>query len=282
MFWADIEGQASRLSYDGAVLRTPPQNLGAIGNAHHVKLGEPWEHTIEPMFHHADDVMKYLVEYLLAQKPTAKPASKHSLIERMSPLELPDLEREQIGECVASLIVRSPAFRNVMRLTADSGRDGLPYDSNTDANNLIASNIAIEFRQIVRSLRTGGKMVLMFSDSSEFIFGEGFLHNLGGGAVGANSKFFVPMTPDLALGYIHPLAYRTHPNAVTVVLTSKEVVRCNEITQVYSKDYVYFRQQRPVLTPQFQSRQFLEYQYHQHPWLDELLKTAANFQSRNR
>lgn len=274
-FWADSEGQTSRLSHDGTILRGPPHNFGVIGNAHHVKLGEPWEHTIETMFQNADSNIKYVVEYLLSLRPkvrTSKPSTG-----KMSGADIPVQQRAQLGECIASLIVRSPAFRNIMKLTADSGRDGLPYANATDANNLIASNIAIEYRQISRSLQSGGKILIMYAETSEFIFGEGFLHNLGGGGISANSKFLVPLTPDMAVAFTSPLVYFTQPVAVKTFLSASDVRKCNEIAQVYSKDYVYFRAKRPALTPQFQARQFLEYTYHQHEWFDDLLRAVAGF-----
>jgi hypothetical protein len=270
-FWADSEGQTSRISCDGTVLRIPPHNFGVIGNAHHVKLGDPWEHTIETAFQSADSNIKPVVEYLLSQKPKAG-FSKRQLEKRMSGFDMPKDKRAQLGECIASLIVRSPAFRNLMRLTADSGRDGLAYDSATDANNLIASNIGIEYRRISRSLKTGGKMVIMYSEASEFIYGDGFLHNLGGGA---GSKFFVPLTPDMAVAFTSPLVYFSPPDGAAILLSKGEIRQCNEIMQVYSKDYIYFRQECPTLTPQFRSRHFLQYDYHQHPWLDEVLYVAS-------
>lgn len=276
-FWADSEGQTSRLSHDGTILRGPPHNFGVIGNAHHVKIGEPWEHTIETMFQNADSNIKYVVEYLLSLKPDGG-ASKRSS-GKMAGVNMPVEQRAQLGECIASLIVRSPAFRNLMRLTADSGRGGLPYGSATEAYSLIASNIANEYRRISRALQSGGKILIMYSESSEFIFGEGFLHNLGGGGISANAKFLVPLTPNMAVAFTSPLVYFTPPDAVITFLSASDVRKCNEIVQVYSKDYVYFREKRPALIPQFAVRQFLECTYHQHPWLDELLGIVASFRA---
>lgn len=59
-------------------------------------------------------------------------------------------------------------------------------------------------------------------------------------------------------------------------LMPEEVQFLNETVQVYSRNFVYFRRDRPTLIDEFSRRMFLEYPLHRHPWLDRLLEVIAN------
>jgi hypothetical protein len=54
---------------------------------------------------------------------------------------------------------------------------------------------------------------------------------------------------------------------------------CNDLIQVYTKDYVYFRTQQPMINAEFARREFLEMQGHGHVWLDRLLDAVVKFPS---
>ena len=276
LHWADSEGQATRLSWDGEETRAPPKNFGVLGDGHRVKHdGGPWDTTIEPIFQDADSYLPGVIKYLslLESKATS---DRTPFEERLLAQPLPSDIRAQLGECLASLIARSPAFRHEMKLTADYCRDGLPYRDKFDERNLIVLNINQHYSQMVNSLKSGGKIVVLFSETAEFIFGDGFLHNIDG-TFGSGGKCLVPLTPSMSVGFFAPGSYWTNPNNVTIRLSQAEVRICNEISQIYTRDYVYYRSQRPEIIPAFQRREFLQLQYHQHKWLDGLLTTVTNF-----
>jgi len=87
----------------------------------------------------------------------------------------------------------------------------------------------------------------------------------------------VPLTPSMSVGFLAPSSYWTNPNNVTIRLSQAEVRICNEISQIYTKDFIYYRSQRPKVIPEFQCREFLQFPYHQHKWLDALFASVAKF-----
>ena len=279
LHWADSEGQTTRLSWDGEETRSPPKNFGVLGDGHRVKVDGPWDGTIEPIFQDADSYLPGVVRHLslLEAKTTSDTAP---LNKRLLAQPLPSDIRAQLGECLASLLARSPAFRNQMKVTADYYRDGLPYRDKTDEKNLIVLNINQHYRKMVNSLKSGGKIVVFFSDTAEFIFGEGFLHNIDG-MFGSGGKCLVPLTPSMSIGFFAPSSYWTDPNNATIRLSQAEVGVCNEISQIYTKDFIYYRSQRPKVIPAFQRREYLHFQYHEHKWLDTLFAAVANFRPKS-
>jgi hypothetical protein len=48
--WAASDGMVSVIRPNGNVHRAPPGAFGAITNAHHIKIGGPWDSTFEPIF----------------------------------------------------------------------------------------------------------------------------------------------------------------------------------------------------------------------------------------
>lgn len=167
-----------------------------------------------------------------------------------------------------------------MKITADHYRDGSPYRDKQDEKNLIVLNINQHYSQMVNTLKSGGKMVVFFSDTSEFVFSEGFLNNIQG-MFGSGGKCFVPLTPSMGVGFSAPGSYWTNPNNVTIRLSQAEVECCNEISQIYTRDFVYYRSQRPKIIPAFQRREFLHFEYHQHKWLDALFTAVAKFRPKH-
>jgi len=51
--WAAGDGMVSVIRPNGTVHRAPPGAFGAITNAHHMKMGGPWDSTFEPIFQRA-------------------------------------------------------------------------------------------------------------------------------------------------------------------------------------------------------------------------------------
>lgn len=279
-FWVDADGKVSRLECNGALERRTPLNTALISDGHRVKLSGPWDATIEPLFQEPDDNFKYVINELLELRPPVVPL-KSNLNERLFGRPIPDDLRQRLGECLASLIVRSPAFREQLwQGTAYTrNRFGFQADiSRIEKTNLTVLNMNQRYGGIKDSLTFGGKLVLLFSDGAEFIFGDGFLHNITG-SFGSGLKCLVPLTPSMCVAYCAPITYRAKPNLVAISVHPEEVQLCNHITQVYTKDYVYFRSQQPVISTEFAKREFLLFESHRHKWLDWLLAGAAAFSS---
>jgi hypothetical protein len=276
--WANDCGSLTQLWWDGKEVCSQPATFGAITNAHHIKFGHdsPWNSTFEHAFQYADEVFPDLAHWLrnLDIKRVGKRASfqKRFRAQRLS-LE----RRRQLAECLSSLIVRSPASRNKIRITAEEHRAGLP--DQRASKTLIAASIYRGKDAIRRAFESAGKFVVLRTESEEFIFGDGFLHNFH---VEPECIFpvrcLVPVLPTVSVLYVQPSAiiYRTHPELSTILLRREEVAILNDIVQIYSRDFVFYRNDKPRVIDEFSRHEFLEFE-DDPPALATLIATALEF-----
>lgn len=275
-FWKDETGNVTRVSWDGQTLKAPPKQFGAITNAHHINLDGPWAASIEPLFDDADSALPSLVRKL--EQLTCISARNGATIDaRITPHEIESGDRKMLGECLASLLARCPAHRHLLHLATESiwGRTDDQIGKHDDT--LIAANIHQHYRQIVSSLESGGKIVLLRSGEREFIMGEGYLNTLVGHTIELRYHCLVPLTPSLAVLAFAPLSYRTNPAICAIGLSVAEVNLINEITQIYSRNYIFYRNQAPKLIDAFKVREFRILQYHRLDWLDALMRAVGNY-----
>jgi hypothetical protein len=157
-FWEDADGKVTRVSWDGTLLRAPSKTFGAITNAHHLNVGGPWSTSIEPIFGDADSALPGLARKLEVLAYTG--GERLSIEQRITAHEMDQQERKILGECVASLLVRCPAHRNMLHLTTESfwGRTGDEVRKHDDT--LIAANINQQYKNVVSSLASGGKVTV--------------------------------------------------------------------------------------------------------------------------
>ncbi len=274
--WADEQGQVTRASWDGKILRAPPAQFGAITNGHHIKLDGPWATSIEPLFDDADSALPSLAKKLESLS-YIDGARKIKLNERITPHQISSSDRRLLGEGLASLLVRCPAHRNMLHLTTEHfwGRTGDQVRKHDDT--LIAGNIHQQYKQIVESLERGGKIVVLRSGEREFIMGEGYLNTLVGYTVQLQYHCLIPLTPTLAVLAFAPGRYRTDPPICTLGLNANEVRFINDVTQIYSRDYIFYRHDGPILIDGFKVREFRIAQYHRFDWLDWLMEAVATY-----
>lgn len=116
-----------------------------------------------------------------------------------------------------------------------------------------------------------GKFAVLFSSEQELIFGDGFYHTFTS-SIGAplEPKIIVPLLPDICVFYSRPMSYNPYPRLVTVELKKDEIDFINQTTMIYSKDYIFYKSQKPEITEHFSCRQFLEYEWNRHPAIDAL------------
>lgn len=274
--WEDANGNVTRLSWDGKELKAPSKQFGAMTNAHHMKLGGPWSTTIEPLFGDADTALPMIAQKL-EQLSYLEGTSGAAFEKRFTPHTMGSEDRKLLGEGLASLLVRCPAHRNMLHLTTERilGRTGDQVRKHDDT--LIAGNIHQHYRQVVASLETGGKIVLLRSGEREFVMGEGYLNTLRGYSVEMQYRCLLPLTPTLAVLAFAPISYRRDPPVCTVGLVPEEVDLINNITQLYSRDYIFYRSQAPRLFEEFKVHEFGIAKFHRFPWLDALMQAAAMY-----
>lgn len=268
--WADQDGCTNWLQPDGSLKRMPPHNLGVIGNGHYIKLGkdgkpDPWDENFEDVFSTADSAFPGLIRRLKALNP-----SNDTPRQRFIPQNISDEEATTITECVVSLAIRGPMNREACVALAEKFRGPLPEP---ERNALIGLNMRRSQRLVADAIKARAKFVAFYSREKEFIYGDGFFHNISASVNPPMApKILAPITPHLTLLVWRPAAYVPEPRLSTIVLTSDEVDAFNEAVQIYSKNRIYFRSQQPVLSPEFQAEGHRHYSDTNNP-IDRLLKS---------
>lgn len=254
---------------------SPPAQLGAITNGHLMKIGGPWTTTVEPLFSDADSNLPRVIERLekLPHRPAGAGISFES---RFTAHDVDRNERNSLGEGLASLLIRCPAPRNLLHLTVQriNGEFGVQAQEKHD-DSLIAGNIHQHYSQMVASLRGRGKLVFLRCVERELVMGEGYLSTLAGYTVQLQYHCLLPLTPNLAVLAFSPQACTSFPEAGSIALTSREIDLINDVTQIYSRDYIFYRREAPRILPEFQRREFMELTLHKQAWLDSLMQFVS-------
>ena len=275
--WAAGDGMVSVIRPDGTALRAPPGAFGAITNAHHMKMGGPWDSTFEPIFNEPDNEMAALLRWLGMLKASLSTPDR-SMVERILPQPLPDERAAQIARVAASLLARSPRIRASIKRTTEYYRRGFGLADPTADKTLIAANQRGLY-DAYRKRMMHGRWGILFSDEREFVAGDGFLHNFPASqdVLSSGLKLVLPILPTATIVYMSPMQYPSEPRLVTLRLSCDEVERVNVITQVYASDFLFYRADKPVLCEAFQHCEHRQFQYHSHHWLDPLLDDLSQY-----
>ena len=83
-------------------------------------------------------------------------------------------------------------------------------------------------RRAVQAFSMRGKIAVIYSPKREFIFGDGFYHNLTSpSAVPTSPQILAPLTPEISVIYAIPMRYSTEPQLSTLVIDADEAVMLN-------------------------------------------------------
>ncbi len=275
--WAAGDGMVSVIRPNGTVHRAPPGAFGAITNAHHMKMGGPWDSTFEPIFNEPDNEMAAFVQWLATLEASLATPDR-PMVERILPQPFPDERAAQIARGTASLLARSPSIRASIKRTTEYYRRGFGLADPTADKTLIAANQRGLY-DAYRKRMMHGRWAILFSDEKEFIAGDGFLHNFPASQDALNSglKLVLPILPTATVVYMSPMQYPSEPRLVTLRLGADEVERLNAITQVYASGFLFYRDDKPELSEAFQHGEHRQFQYHGHHWLDPLLDDLSQY-----
>ena len=217
------------------------KNFGAIGNAHLIKFADKltdWDQSFENFFDLADRTFPDILNWL------------ESLKVNFNPLKVDQVKLNILLECLLSLVVRSPRFRNSI-----SNIGKIP--TNEICIKLNQRDTLAKFRA---DLSGRGKFAVLFSLEHEFIFGDGFYHNFTSSiATPIEPRIIVPILPNICICYSRPISYITNPRLIIKEITKDDVNFINKTTITYSRDYIFYRQQRPDISENFSCKKFLEY-----------------------
>lgn len=281
--WAGEDGKTGWLKPDGSVTRIPPARLGVIGNGHHIKLGRNdedtvWDQSFERVFDRADSAFPDLINWLegLERKPLR---GVREMRQRFIPRPCTDTELERMAECAVSLAVRGPMNREASVALAERFRGPLPT---SERNALIGLNMRSSHRLIVDSIGSRGKFVAVYSQGKEFVFGDGFFHNVTNVQNPPWScKLLVPITPHMCVLVCKPhVQHMVEPRLTTLVLEDNEVDVCNNAVQAYAKNAIYFRSQQPLITEAFQRGEHLVYSHPGNP-IDSMIHSIPGIPARD-
>lgn len=275
--WAAADGMVSVVRPNGTFYQAPPGAFGAITNAHHIKIGGPWDSTFEPIFNVPDAELAVFVQWLgTLEASLASPAQP--MVERILPQPLPDERAAQIARVSASLLARSPSIRASIKRTTEYYRRGFGLSDPSANKALIAANQRGLY-EAFRKRMMHGRWAVLFSDEREFITGDGFLHNFPAlqDALNSGLKLVLPILPTATIVYMSPMQFPTEPRLVTLRLSAHDVERLNAITQVYACNFLFYREDRPELSEAFKHGEHRQFEYHGHDWLDPLLDDLSQF-----
>lgn len=276
--WSAPDGMVSAIFPGGEVIAAPPGKFGAITNAHHMKRGGPWDSTFEPIFNQPDGEMHDFIDWLFTLE-ASHVDSRRPAIERILAQPLPPERHAQLARITASLLARSPRIRHVIRIGTEYFRKEMGFADPKADKTLIAANQSNLYEAYRRRMEMIGRWAILFGDSREFIAGDGFLHNFPASAdgLGSGKKLVLPILPTASIVYMAPGSYPSEPKLVTLRADAEETGLLNEIVQVYAKDILFYRTQRPILSEGFRLAEYREYRYHQHEWLDGLLDELSQY-----
>jgi len=129
-----------------------------------------------------------------------------------------------------------------------------------ERNVLIGVNMMHCQRRISDSIGTSGKFAVLYALKREFVFGDGFYHNLSSVTQsGFGARMVVPLTPYITVFYARPVQYRTDPKLVALVLNDEEVDFFNRTVQIYSKQCLFYKGEIPDLIEEYRQYKHLVY-----------------------
>lgn len=281
--WATDDGTIGWVKPDGSCMRLPHKHAGVIGNAHHIKLGShlgeptPWDSSFEAEFDIADTNFPDAISWLKSLPHDFMP--RRELCDRFLAQSVIDEQLHILTECVASLAVRSPMNREASVSLAEHLRGPI---RNAERNVLIGFNMRRSQRLIADSIGSHAKFAVLISQNREFIFGDGFFHNVRAVVNPPIApKIFAPITPNISVVVMRPPSFIVQPQLSTIVLSDEEVDRCNHAVQVYSRQALYFRSHQPMIEDVFSCGEHREYSDPDNP-IDNLMRGIPGMPPRDR
>ena len=266
----------------GEVRRDRPKSYGVIGNGHSIRFGNvpgaqtPWDQNFEVEFQQADDRFPAVIDWLESLEFESKIGQPRR--SRFLPQPSPDDLFGQMVESLTSLAIRSPMTREACVSLAERFRGPLPE---RERNRLITINMRDMQRRAVKSLGRHGKATAIWSPDRELVFGDGFYHNLtspSGEPLSPN--ILAPLTPRLAVLYARPIQYTVQPRLSTLVIGADEAEALNRVVQLYARDKLFYRTDKPELTDEYRAAKHLKFSSLGH-FVEEMIHSMPGVPDRN-
>ena len=261
-YWADEGGGVTWLRPDGTSIKSLPKRFGAIRDGHTIRMSNVpgddsvWDDSFEKDFDQADGSYHRVLKWL-NELHRCGPPFETSLAKRFVPTPVSQPDFDEFLVCAFSLIVRSPQFRQIAG--AYSVHHGMPGHERS-VRRVMLANMRHGLENLTRAFGGSGKAVAIFSPERELIFGDGFFTNVTPPAQHMlRPRAIIPLTPSLAILIQRPGAYIVDPNLCTLVVNQQEADELNGIVQVYAKEAVFYRSERPSILPEFERGEHLRF-----------------------
>jgi len=246
-FWKDENGKVHRIEPNGKVILSNPKEFAHISNGHNFLYDNPssWEGTIEHYFDTPDRNMANVIQDLKEFREWNQFEKKY--IYAVQEEDGDNLDR--LRECILSLIVRSPMYRNSLNNLVLGFRGEL---EKSESKLLTTSNLGTAYRELIKNSKGRGRLVILFSDYAEFIYGDGIYSNISSTVHHLTDlRVVIPFTPNIAVIWASPMSYASKPHTMALAIDALTVLMINNATQVYSKDYLFYRREKPEIIEAF-------------------------------
>lgn len=279
-YWADGRGLVTQVLADGKDVIGAPWTFGHDKHSHNIRFGGPWNSSFESMYGKADNSAGTIIDWL-STLDARRENFRGGFSERMLAQPMTRERRGLLAEVLASLIVRSPLMRHRIARGVEGARDAFPSLDITADTSIVAANMRPLLVAFTRRMLVSGKFAVLMSEDRELLFGDGFFSTFPtNGHVSGFHRCIIPMTPSMAILYTSPFQYVSNCEVATIMLRNDEVDFLNHLVQVYSRDRIFYRSDRPVIHDAFLARQHMQLTGHSDPDLDCLFAAVADFADR--
>ncbi|WP_407273856.1 DUF4238 domain-containing protein [Dickeya ananatis] len=275
--WRNSRGFINRVNSKGESTEVKPKSLAVIKNGHIIKLSDApekrtsFDQNFECFFDKADSnsnaIIKSLSEIMIKHFQCE---SKFFAKSNVCSSE----EHELLIEIIVSLAVRSPMYRDRCIAVAEKLRGEIRA---LEKDRLIAINMRDALKNITSHIKNEASIYLLLSKEKEFIFGDGFYHDIPTVTIPSRSPIIVcPLTPNICV-IIDAKERKKDDSLISVALNDEEVAICNDTVQIYSKNEIFYRENNPILSEYFTDNQRKEY----YPYDNPLLKLLEKIKEQN-
>ena len=283
-YWADKSNDVSWIDPSGEIAKKRYHNrkIGQRPHGHTLFRGDKyWRSQFETEFDIDNDVHA-IISSLGQFRPLGRqPSDFISLLKLIVKRRKPPLRalckfyhideplNRKLLLLIYSLLIRSPGNRS--RYENYPSMVGLPRNEEVGKINM-AQKYRLAKRLCETGVITNRFFVLLHSPLKRFILGDGYLDwmtdNLTASRIAG--KTLIPITPHLCIYVSTPMSMRTDRNCAALSAAPWMVDWINRITQIYSRDQLFFRGRPPKLTEHFRKAAFLVHDRNEDALLDQL------------
>lgn len=288
-YWQDADGNISYIKPNGTIIKKKVANrkVGTKRHGHTLLKGTEWEENFESEFD-IDNKIHTLIEYIeklhplkggflaaikliwraLKNNKDPKSACRYHYI---------DKETQRIFILfLYSILIRSPQARYLCE--SYPSLFGLPRNEDVGK-----ANMQQNFMEAKRQYETGSMsnqyFIIIFSPANDyFLYGDGCLDWLTYNTLG--KRALIPLTPQICIYYCTPHSMRSNPNCASFIATPEIIEEINILTQIHSKEFLFFYKKPPILTDHFKISSHLKLADRRSKLIDMLDEIAGNTMKR--